>query len=354
MKPGTLRILKPSKRGPARTDQFIVMIDDPEDRPMPYQTAPAPAGPTVPGIAAATAPTPGVPRPRAGNASAGLSEVLPGPDGRPLDHVEAPLTYHVPDGRKPVIVVAAPEDGRPRRETSYATRTVRIHDARPLAGTLSLDRHGFALRRHVSRVRDFHDDAEVEAVYYPETAALVRAMTGAAAVHVFDHTVRVDTGADANGGRRQPVRTVHNDYTERSGPQRVRDLLGEEEAGIRLGRRFAEVNVWRPIVGPVGRTPLALLDARTLDEARDLVAADLVYGDRTGEIYDVAFHPGHRWFYFPAMTRDEVVLIKGYDAARDGRARFAPHTAFDHPDTTATTPARESIEMRAFAFFDDA
>ena len=159
-------------------------------------------------------------------------------------------------------------------------------------------------------------------------------------------------GADGGGGsgakaERAPVRMTHNDYTENSGPQRVRDLFDADEAEALLAHRFAEYNVWRPISGPVQRSPLGLIDAQSL------APADLVYQDRTGEIYHVAYNPDHLWFYFPAMKTDEVVLIKGYDSATDGRARFTPHTAFDDPTTPENAPPRESIEVRALAFFED-
>jgi hypothetical protein len=142
---------------------------------------------------------------------------------------------------------------------------------------------------------------------------------------------------------------VHNDYTEKSGPQRVRDLLGEA-APARLRRRFAEYNVWRPIAGPVRTMPLALVDASSIASG-DLMTADLIYEDRTGEIYHGVYNPAHRWFYFPDMTRDETVLIKCYDSLTDGRARFSLHSAFDDPTSPADAPPRESIEVRCFAFF---
>jgi hypothetical protein len=54
----------------------------------------------------------------------------------------------------------------------------------------------------------------------------------------------------------------------------------------------------------------------------------------------------------PNMTRDEAIVIKCYDSARDGRARFSLHAAFEDPTTPPDAPPRESIEVRAFAFFD--
>ena len=84
--------------------------------------------------------------------------------------------------------------------------------------------------------------------------------------------------------------------------------------------------------------------------AGDLVASDLIYPNRNGETYSVKFNPDHRWFYFPEMTAGEALLLKCYDSATDGRARFAPHTAFVDPTTPEDAPPRESIELRTLVF----
>jgi hypothetical protein len=263
--------------------------------------------------------------------------------------VDALMTYLADASVKPVTYNPPPGTGTPRRVGNYDSFRVRIRDARPIAGTLDLDRHGFALRRHDTAVRDFYDEREVREVYYKEVERLVTAQTGAREVVVFDHTLRVAERA-VDRGLRAPVQLVHNDYTEKSGPQRVRELLGEEATPDLLARRFAEYNVWRPIRGPVRMMPLALVDAASIAPG-DLVAADLVYQDRTGEIYHGLYNPDHRWFYFPEMERDEAVFIKCYDSLTDGRARFSLHSAFDDPTTPADAPPRESIEVRTFAFF---
>lgn len=275
-----------------------------------------------------------------------------------LNRVEAAMSYAVPTGKKPVSYNYDPPPGVPRRSGEFADRTVPIRDARPLIPTLSLDREGFQLVRHDSRVRDFYDEAELERVYYPEVEALVKRVTGAVRVHIFDHTLRngavAERPADNQGGQliREPVLRVHNDYTEKSGPQRVRDLMGADAGGL-LTRRFAVINVWRPIRGPVEEKPLALCDARSVSP-QDWVATDLLYPDRVGEIYYVAHNPAQRWFYFPDMQPEEAVLLKVYDSATDGRARFMPHTAFADPTSPANARPRESIELRTLAFFDEA
>ena len=168
---------------------------------------------------------------------------------------------------------------------------------------------------------------------------------------MFDHTIRAaDRGVER--GHRAPVRSVHNDYTEKSGPQRVRDLLPPDEAEARLKKRFVEINVWRNIShDPVEMSPLGFVDAESI-APRDLAVCDLIYADRTGEIYIGVYNADHRWYYFPRMTREEAVLIKCYDSMKDGRARFSLHSAFDDPTSPANPKPRESIETRTFAFFD--
>lgn len=269
--------------------------------------------------------------------------------------VQAPLTFIKPSDSKPVIESAALTGGASRERFATETHVVPINDVRPFADDVTLDHEGFELRRHRSAVFDFYDDEEVEAVYYAEIEALLRGVTGASRVVIFDATRRSDGGSGAanKDGRRRPASRVHVDYTAKSGPQRLRDLLGTEEAE-RLeasGARIVQINVWRPITGPVQRSPLALADASTVDPAT-LVATDQLFPDRIGEIYHLAHAPGQRWYYAPEMTPDEVLLIKGYDSLDDGRARFTPHGAFELPDTHADAPPRESIEVRTLVVID--
>ncbi len=265
--------------------------------------------------------------------------------------VNGEVMYLNPTGEKPAVHIPPPGAGESRRTALYSSVPVPIRDARAVAAALSVDRQGVALRRHDTAVTDFYDDDQVRALYYPEMERLVRRATGASRVLVFDHNTRVDGGA-GSADSRTPVRIVHNDYTVRSAPRRVRDLLPNEAEDL-LRRRFAVINVWRPIKGPVRRAPLAVIDAQTVAD-RDLIATDLVYRDRKGEIYEVAASASHRWFYFPHMAHHVVLLIKGYDSMEDGRARFTPHTAFDDTTSPPGAPPRESIEVRTLVFFDQA
>lgn len=262
--------------------------------------------------------------------------------------VNARVNYLVPPLGRNTVHVATLGEGESLRTGEYAATPVTVHDIRRMTRPATLDGNGFALSRQSSAVVDFLDDDEVRNVYYPEMRRLVEQATGAREVVVFDHNVRLDGGSHTANSR-VPVRNVHNDYSEKSGPRRVEALIGGQRAAALLKRRFAIVNVWRSIEGVVETAPLGLIDAASVRPA-DLIPTDLVYPDRVGEIYEVAGNPAHRWYYAPRMNEQEVLLIKGYDS-ETSVARFTPHSAFDNPDTPADAPPRKSIEIRSLVFY---
>lgn len=266
--------------------------------------------------------------------------------------VRSTLNYILDTGEKPVTASNLPGQVRQTENTGkYEAREVTIANGRLHDGVFSLEREGFVLVRHETRMKDFYDDAEVKAVYYPEIEELVKRMTGADRVLVFDHTLRAENDAVREEKfASRPVRSVHNDYTEWSGPQRVRDLLPKEEAEALLQHRVEVIQVWRPVRNPVVSAPLAIADSQSI-AAKDLVGTERRYPDRVGEIYHLKYNPEHRWYYFPNMQPDEAIVFKCYDSMRDGRSRWSAHAAFDDPTSPANAPARESIEMRTLAFF---
>ncbi len=274
----------------------------------------------------------------------------------PVGAVVAPLTYTIKKPEKLAYTITPVGENveTPDYSDWYAVHDMTIHDVRGVLSTLSLDNEGFVLRRAQTAVEDFYDQAQVEKVYNLEVEQLIMDTTGANRVVVFDHTIRVESD-DLRRQRqvRKTVPVVHNDYTVNSGPQRLRDLLGEDEAARHAATRFAIFNLWRSIAGTVQSSPLALCDARSL-KPEDFVPVDLIHTDRRGEIYNVAFNPDHRWCYVPNMASDEVLIFKCYDSAEDGRARFTPHTAFTDATSPADAPPRQSMETRVLAFFDEA
>jgi len=247
---------------------------------------------------------------------------------------------------------------------------------------LTLDQHGVALLAAPFVPRDYYDIDEVLSGYYAECAELVRKATGARRVIAFDHNIRsVQRRGQSMGGSfavQPPLDLVHGDYTEASARRRVQQLAApptqndtlrrscgdapplDERPEEVLARRFCIVNVWRSIhAAPVERKPLGILSPGSVPPG-DIVVHEIHYEDRVGENYNARHGPGHEWWLFPGMSRDEAILLKCWDSA--GRlaqqpspgervdATFAFHSALDvavRPDA----PDRESIEVRTVALF---
>jgi hypothetical protein len=268
--------------------------------------------------------------------------------------VHAKIRYLVPGGDKPVYIASrGGADAALDIGAEFREHLVTIHDARQLLPPASLDRQGFTLQPHATRVEDFYALESIQADYEAEITRLVLTASGAAEALVFDHTLRSDS-RDIRGERctREPASVIHNDYTDASAEKRLRDLLPAAEAKQRLRSRFAIINVWRSIAGPVLKSPLACCDAATIDAA-DLVASERRARERIGELELASWNSAHRWYYYPEMGRDEALLIKTFDSARDGRARRSIHTAFSNPLAPPEAPARESIESRVLVFFSE-
>lgn len=262
--------------------------------------------------------------------------------------VEATLNYARNDGEK---IIVQPVGGGSTEMRSTGTKDphrVTIRNGR--VKDFTLDGDGFRLVHHDTKVADFFNEDEIRRVYYAEIETLIKAQSGAKRVVVFDHTLRTADDADREVRKiREVVPRVHNDYTEWSGPQRVRDVLPDEADDL-LSRRFAIIQAWRPIRHPVESFPLAMCDARSIS-TEDLIVTERRHADRIGQTYAVTYSPSHRWFWFPLMRRDEAIVFKVYDSLKDGRARFSAHSAFDDPSAPPNARPRESIEIRTLAFF---
>ena len=264
------------------------------------------------------------------------------------------FNYTRDTGVQPEIYFYDPPPGAQARPPGDDPQQMAVHDGGSRAASFSLDTEGFALRELKSSFERWDDDAAIRDGFYDQVVAFVKRTVGAQRVIVFDHTIRTKLNAaqqtaEHTTTQRAPVMLVHCDYTPLSGPLRVRQLLGAEGDEL-LKRRVAFYNFWMPLRRPVEEKPLAMCDV-TSTQAADFLELKMNYRDRTGEIYVLRHAPKHHWWYFPRMTPEQVVLLKTYESETDGRARFVGHSAFDHPDTTADAPRRESIEIRTMAFF---
>jgi len=260
------------------------------------------------------------------------------------------IPYTVDTGENLVNETFGPNNIRRRKTGTNDLRTMTVRNGRMLADRFSLDENGFVFVEHETKVADFFDAEQLQAVYYPEVEQLIKAVSGALRVVIFDHTLRSGEEAEREEKLiREPVLSAHNDYTEWSGPNRVREFLPDEADDL-IKRRFAIIQVWRAVNQPIESNPLALADAKSV-AMEDLLIAERRYPHRVGQTYRLKYSPVHRWFYFPEMRRDEALVFKVYDSEKDGRARFTPHTSFEDPTSPPNARPRQSIEVRAFAFF---
>jgi len=275
------------------------------------------------------------------------------------------------------------------KRRKHVPHEMNVKDMRSIRDQFTLDKNGFELVDHKTNEKDFLDEEQVQNNYYPEVAQLIKEKTGASDVHIFSHMSRRHTFDEAQEDaaakndsefvkRNNPARFVHVDQSYRGAEQILYLNLGEEEADKRINKRWAIINIWAPILKPVNRDPLAFCDYQSLDEndLRTVVAnlpppeageygkvsknmahkprADYSSNGAKGPVYEVAnlaYNPNQRWYYADNMTPEELWLFKIFDSKKDGRARCAVHTSF--PRERDQGPARTSVELRAFAFWDD-
>ncbi|KAI0408995.1 hypothetical protein F4802DRAFT_547336 [Xylaria palmicola] len=262
-----------------------------------------------------------------------------------------------------------PGDGSPPMPVRISDKTVKnerptiakptiVSDVTGEEDKYTLDANGFQFCRRATRLRDgdFHDSELVEAEYYPEARQLLRDITGASRVHIFDHKTRVGPSnwhklGEGNRTTRGPLFRAHVDQSY-AGAEIVLRRHFPEEADELLKRRYQIINIWRPIK-TVEKDPLAVADARSVPDS-DLLAASILYprGSRD-ETWTMLPNDAHRWYFKNAQETDEVLLIKCFDSATTaGLARRVPHSAFEDPDM-ADCRSRESIEARALVLYDD-
>jgi hypothetical protein len=241
---------------------------------------------------------------------------------------------------------------------ALSEKGVHVADMRGRFGEISLDRQGFALVPAPTRVRNFHDRAEVLRVYIAEADAMLRALTGCSATAPLNSPlVRVSALSGVRPAGAAPTGDfVHADLADWSAEYLLRRNLPEAEASARLASgRLAIYNIWRTFSGPPQDMPLGLCDARTVAPV-DKQACSITLHTSTGEWQSwdnlaYRYSAAHRWWWCSDMTREEAFVFRAYDS--EGGEQV-PHSAFVNtslaPDLTVKP--RASIELRLFAFWD--
>lgn len=187
-----------------------------------------------------------------------------------VDIVKASLPHFVPpsDGSKPYIMINA--DSKTGQRLSNFTMEpydLEIENLRGKEDTVSLDTTGFQFFRTEAKHKSFNNDEEIEKEYYPESVELLKQLTGANRVVIFDHsklfirtsasawylTVRIAIAVrrrrpgeiDDSPQKREPVPRVHVDQTTAASVARVHRHLPAEEVPELLKKRFQIVSQLR-------------------------------------------------------------------------------------------------------------
>ncbi|GJJ11642.1 hypothetical protein Clacol_005878 [Clathrus columnatus] len=269
------------------------------------------------------------------------------------DTVSTTLNYFQPpaDGSKPWFTVDFnPKTGERDSNFKMDKITLEIENVRGHEDEYDIDSSGFRFLKSPSGFTNFDDEAVIKDSYFKESAEIIKRITSARRVVLFDHTIRRNRPGvlETSEQTRGPVSTVHVDQTPESAAKRVHRHTPEHIASDLLKYRFQIINLWRPINHMALDFPLALCDYRTVSRENDLIPTILKSPKGDGETFSVKYSPRHRWKYLRGMRTDEIVLIKCFDSRMDGKtAIFTPHSAFVDPTTPKDAPLRESIELRA-------
>ncbi|KAK3321884.1 hypothetical protein B0H66DRAFT_552856 [Apodospora peruviana] len=269
----------------------------------------------------------------------------------PKHHVPTTLNYWADpgDGSAPTPIYIG--KGRVTNERPHRAHNFLVHDVSGEEAAYTLDSHGFQYVHHFSHEKDFTDEQAIKTVYYPECEQLLKNVTGASRVHVFNHKVRRGPTqwhhlGLKNLANRGPVTRTHVDQSYVGAERRLRWEFPSEGDEL-VKRRYQIINIWRPIE-TILKDPIAVADANSVPDA-DLVGAELNEDDFRGESWVVRYNPNHRWFYKHKMAPEDVLLIKCFDS--DALvARRALHSAFEDA-AYRDAKSRQSIEVRCLVCY---
>ena len=243
------------------------------------------------------------------------------------------------------------------RRSMYNRRRVKVYDARELIPLPSVSTFGFTLVEHESQCADMSDQAMVTSVLYEEYARLLQDLTGCFAVKVTQHQYRNGYGGlpvgHPRGARATPNGSdgvyggIHSDVTPYSEPG---------WAPLVDGRHFQVFNFWQSSdpTRPIQIMPLSLCDMASVDPS------DMIYADSWNQTknprklvsYRLAFNKAQRWYYYPNMQPNELLIFKQYDSMEEApNRRCVYHGAIDVPNVPYPALLRETIEVRLLALY---
>lgn len=232
-----------------------------------------------------------------------------------------------------------------------------VRNARLLDPLPTLESHGFQLVDAPTEC-DLMDTATVRGPFYDECRELLRCVTGCDEARGGAHEYRNGFGGESgvrgvrptpNGSGGAYAQGIHADMSP-AVEDRFARIVADE-------RHFESINIWRSTTPETIQTmPLAVCDMRSV------LPQDIVFGDgqNTGNIKQYMkvvdqrlIHGAHqRWYYFPHMTPNEVLLFRQYDTRQETlNLRTVFHTAVADPTTPPDAPMRYTIEVRMQAIY---
>lgn len=245
---------------------------------------------------------------------------------------------------------------------TYRSHVMRVHNGRAVADRFTLDGNGFEILTHRSAVAEFTDRDEVDRVYVGEVADFVRSCTGADRVATLGWMLRRSEAA-AEHASQPHAALVHDDFSVAGARERARSAYATHFPDGPGFHRALITSLWRVFSPPPQDWPLAICDYPTVqpdegldnrmyfvDEIPEDLYLDMPPDAPGASGFEFHHNPDHRWWYFPDMTRDEILFFKLNDSDQS-RAWRVPHTAFRDPTVRAAQP-RHSIEFRTIAYFE--
>lgn len=222
-------------------------------------------------------------------------------------------------------------------------------------GEVSLGSHGFELRSQSTDMsrQDYFDDALVRKKYYPLCSDIVCKATGCPVAVCFHHLVR------GHGTGKPFAGMAHSDYSTYTACQLVTGVGVPPDLDVPFKGRICVINLWRNInpQSPIINHYLAMCDGSTLVCPDDFISLDMTDPNTNKPTQTFQLSPVnsrfHRWYYYPEMTADEVLIFTQYDSEPHNKCRYTFHSSVSVNDGTMDYQ-RESIEVRCLAFFPDA
>lgn len=244
-------------------------------------------------------------------------------------------------------------------KTTGQSHRVKVHNARLLDPAPTLQSHGFQLVSAPCDL-DLMSTDVVTSDYYDFCRDLVKRVTGCHEVVGGGHEYRNGFGGQAGDRGIKPTPNgsgggygmgIHSDMS-----------AAVEDAFAKIvpdRRHFQSLNIWRSVKPNelVFTAPLAVCDMCSVDPG------DIVFGDGTAtgnikqyyKVVDqrVVHSPAQRWYCFPNMTSDEVLVFRQYDTREEElNRRTVFHCAVVDPTTPPEAPMRYTIEVRMQAVFE--